>query len=61
MMPADKIEAKTLEKQIADRQRAIYKMFQVPMGNDIMPPAPGAGSPGGTTRMRFDAQGNPIK
>jgi hypothetical protein len=26
-----------------------------------MAPAPGAGSPGGNTRLRFDAQGNPIK
>jgi len=30
-------------------------------GISTMAPAPGAGSPGGTTRMRFDAQGNPIK
>lgn len=30
-------------------------------GGTTMPAAPGAGSPGGTTRMRFDAQGNPIK
>jgi hypothetical protein len=30
-------------------------------GGTTMPAAPGAASPGGTTRMRFDAQGNPIK
>ncbi len=30
-------------------------------GGTTMPTAPGAAGPGGTTRMRFDAQGNPIK
>lgn len=30
-------------------------------GGTTMPAAPGAASPGGNTRMRFDAQGNPIK
>jgi hypothetical protein len=43
-----------------DRLRAIqaskYQQFGIKLEG-----APGAAGPGGTTRMRFDAQGNPIK
>ena len=36
------------------------RLLAVATGTKI-PEAPGAGSPGGTTRMKFDANGNPIK
>jgi ribosomal protein L20 len=41
-------------------QRETDRLMAAAEGRTIAP-APGAGSPGGTTRMRFDAQGNPIK
>jgi|688.fasta_scaffold00799_66 hypothetical protein len=41
-------------------QRETDRLLAAAEGRTIAP-APGAGSPGGTTRMRFDAQGNPIK
>lgn len=50
--------------QIAELQAekaGITKALDEASGISKMMPAPGAASPGGTTRMRFDAQGNPIK
>jgi len=41
-------------------QRETDRLMAAAEGRTIAP-APGAASPGGTTRMRFDAQGNPIK
>lgn len=46
-----------IRSQLARVNAAIAQMA----GLDTMAGAPGAGSPGGTTRLRFDAQGNPIK
>jgi hypothetical protein len=43
-------------KRLREIQASKYKQFGITLEG-----APGAGSPGGTTRMRFDAQGNPIK
>jgi hypothetical protein len=41
--------------------RAETERLMAAAGGTTMPAAPGAAGPGGTTRMRFDAQGNPIK
>jgi hypothetical protein len=46
-----------ISAELAQVNAAIAKMA----GLDTMGGAPGAGSPGGNTRMRFDAQGNLIK
>ena len=53
---ANRTKIAALEKQINDRTKAIYGQFGI-----TIPEAPGAASPGGTTRVRFDAQGNQIK
>jgi hypothetical protein len=53
---ANRAKIAALEKQINDRTKAIYGQFGI-----TIPEAPGAASPGGTTRVRFDAQGNQIK
>jgi hypothetical protein len=42
--------------RLREIQASKYKQFGITLEG-----APGAASPGGTTRMRFDAQGNPIK
>jgi hypothetical protein len=60
-LPKDKAKLADVARQIETRQNAIYKQFGVLEGLSTIAAAPGAGSPGGTTRMRFDAQGNPIK
>jgi hypothetical protein len=43
-------------KRLREIQASKYQQFGI-----TLQAAPGAASPGGTTRMRFDAQGNPIK
>lgn len=53
----NKADKAKLQAKLDTVESEIYKMA----GLDTMAAAPGAGSPGGTTRMRFDAQGNPIK
>jgi mannitol/fructose-specific phosphotransferase system IIA component (Ntr-type) len=53
---ANKVKIADIERQIDQRTKAIYTQFGI-----TIPEAPGAKSPGGTTRMRFDAQGNQIK
>jgi hypothetical protein len=54
----NKAERAALQTKLSAVEAAITKMA----GLDTMLPAPGAPQgPGGTTRMRFDAQGNPIK
>jgi Asp-tRNA(Asn)/Glu-tRNA(Gln) amidotransferase C subunit len=53
---ANKVKIADIERQIDQRTKAIYTQFGI-----TIPEAPGAASPGGTTRMRFDAQGNQIK
>jgi hypothetical protein len=55
MMP-DNPKARAAAARLREIQAAKYKQFGLTLEG-----APGAGSPGGTTRMRFDAQGNPIK
>ena len=59
-LPRDKAKLAEVMRQIETRQNAIYKEFGVLGGLSTMAAAPGASSPGGTTRMRFDAKGNPI-
>ena len=59
-LPRDKAKLADVMRQIETRQNAIYKEFGVLGGLSTMAAAPGASSPGGTTRMRFDAKGNPI-
>ena len=59
-LPRDKAKLAEVMRQIEARQNAIYKEFKVLGGLSTMAAAPGASSPGGTTRMRFDAKGNPI-
>ena len=59
-LPRDKAKLADVMRQIETRQNAIYKEFGVLGGLSTMASAPGASSPGGTTRMRFDAKGNPI-
>jgi hypothetical protein len=46
---ANRTAADAIMKQIEDRQNAIYKQFGVLEGLSTIAPAPGAGSPGGTT------------
>jgi hypothetical protein len=60
LFPKDKAKLAEVMRQIETRQNAIYKEFGVLGGLGTMAAAPGASSPGGTTRMRFDAKGNPI-
>jgi hypothetical protein len=47
---------KAAVRQLQEIQASKYRQFGATLEG-----APGAPSPGGTTRMRFDAQGNPIK
>lgn len=58
---ANQAQVRMLRDEIGRRQAAIYKQFGVSMPADTMAAAPGASSPGGNTRMRFDAQGNLVK
>jgi hypothetical protein len=53
----NKAKIAALEAQKAQ----VQKDMRAAGGVSTIGGAPGAGSPGGTTRMRFDAQGNPIK
>jgi hypothetical protein len=53
----NKTERAALQAKLDRVETALVKMA----GLDTMAGAPGAASPGGNTRMRFDAQGNPIK
>ena len=53
----NKAKIAALEAQKAQ----VQKDLRAAGGVSTIGGAPGAGSPGGTTRMRFDAQGNPIK
>jgi hypothetical protein len=47
---------------VLEAQKArVQKDLRAAGGVSTIAAAPGAASPGGTTRMRFDAQGNPIK
>jgi hypothetical protein len=53
------------DRELADQLRAekagLTRALDESSGIGKMTGAPGAASPGGNTRMRFDAQGNPIK
>jgi hypothetical protein len=49
-------KAADMVRRLREIQASKYKQFGITLEG-----APGAASPGGTTRMRFDAQGNPIK
>ena len=53
--------AKTQIAELQAEKAGITKALDEASGIDKIMPAPGARSPGGTTRMRFDAQGNQIK
>ena len=52
---------KELAAQLRAEKAGLTKALDESSGIGKMTVAPGAASPGGNTRMRFDAQGNPIK
>ena len=53
--------AKAQIAELQARKAGLTKALDEASGISKMLPAPGATSPGGTTRVRFDAQGNQIK
>jgi hypothetical protein len=53
--------AKAQIAELQARKAGLTKALDEASGISKMLPAPGAASPGGTTRVRFDAQGNQIK